>query len=364
MEEKEIFVKQINVFEILSRIIEHRKIYLKYCFIFGILGLSIAFLTPKKYSASVVLAPELNSEGLGNTLSSLASMAGFDLGDAESQEAIHLNIYPDVIVSTEFIEELLAVPVTMQDGTRISSFEEYLMGHQHTTPWNYPIMMLKKYISETLSNDNNNIVSTSTNEPKDYIQYSKKRYMLIDDVKDLVSCDIDKENGLISISVSCQDPVVCASVSADAQKILQKYIINYRTKKATVDVEYYKTLKEQTYNEYLSLQNRYAKMADANQDVNLYSLKSRIETLENEMHYQFNAYTQISAQLDIARNKLQERTPSFVVIQPSVVPIKADSPKKMIVTFVWIIIGFMVASMKVFGKDMLAKLKSELTKKS
>ena len=108
MENKEEVIKQIDLIELIKKMLKHIKLYTKVCLITGIIGIIVAFSIPKVYSSSVVLAPEMgNNNSFGGGLSSLASMAGIDLnqmGDADG--ALYLQIYPSIISSTTFIKEL------------------------------------------------------------------------------------------------------------------------------------------------------------------------------------------------------------------------------------------------------------------
>ena len=55
------------------------------------------------------------------------------------------------------------------------------------------------------------------------------------------------------------------------------------------------------------------------------------------MQLKYNTYTQLSDRVNAAQAKVQERTPDFVVLQPSLVPYKADSPRKILVLSITIV---------------------------
>lgn len=52
------------------------------------------------------------------------------------------------------------------------------------------------------------------------------------------------------------------------------------------------------------------------------------DRLENEMQLAFNTYSQCAQQLQLAKMKLQERTPVYTTIQPATVPQKPCGPKE------------------------------------
>ena len=102
---------------------------------------------------------------------------------------------------------------------------------------------------------------------------SKEEWKSIENIQDRISCDIDKENGLITLTVKAQDPNVCAIIADKGQKLLQQYITDYRTKKARNDLNYYIKLRSEANKEYIKAQKEYASFSDSNFDINLPSLQ-------------------------------------------------------------------------------------------
>ena len=95
----------------------------------------------------------------------------------------------------------------------------------------------------------------------------------------------------------------------------------------------------------------YAVFSDANQDLVLESYKAKLEDLENEMQLQYNNYQQISQQLQLAKAKLQERTPAFTTLQSASVPLKPTGPKRMVFVAFCMILTFIGTSVYVFKKN-------------
>lgn len=76
------------------------------------------------------------------------------------------------------------------------------------------------------------------------------------------------------------------------------------------------------------------------------------------MQLKYNAYTQLMDRVNVAEAKVQERTPDFVVLQPSLVPYKADSPKKLLIIIVYGVLGFIGATIWIFRKDIKKSFKA------
>lgn len=355
MEQKDEVVKQIDLIEIIKAMCKHIKLYSIVCISSGILGIIVAFSIPKVYSSSVVLAPEMgNNNSIGGGLSSLANMAGINLnkmGDVDG--ALYLQIYPSIISSTTFIKELEKIEVQPKDSPKAITFKDYLKTEKMAW-WNYPSAFLSKMLQDKKKEINKDHFVSELNK----YSLTKEEWKNIENIQGRISCDIDKENGLITLTVKAQDPSVCAVVADKGQKMLQQYITDYRTKKARTDLGYYVKLRSEANKEYIKAQREYATFSDANFDINLPSLQEKRDYLENQMQLKYNAYTQLMDRVNVAEAKVQERTPDFVVLQPSLVPYKADSPKKLLIIIVYGVLGFIGATIWVFRKDIKKSFKA------
>ena len=153
-----------------------------------------------------------------------------------------------------------------------------------------------------------------------------------------IACSVDKKTYVISLSVTDQDPLVCAVMADSVKNRLQLFITNYRTNKANIDLKYTEALYDKAKSEYEEARGKYAAFSDENNNLILQSVKSKLDDLENDMQLKFNNYSAMVSQLQLARAKVQERTPVFTTLQSATVPLKPSGPKRMIfvafITFV------------------------------
>ena len=183
-------------------------------------------------------------------------------------------------------------------------------------------------------------------------QLSKSDNDLVKGMRDNIKISTDKKTGIISIATVAQDPMV-AKMLADATRTqLQKYIIEYRTRKLRNDVEHYQSLVNQAKRDYEKVRKEYGKISDADMDVVLESVKLKQNDLENDMQLKYNTYTTLVAQLKAADAKLQERTPVFTTIQGAEVPVKPSGPKRVSFVLEMFISAFIILSVYVI-RDIL-----------
>lgn len=303
---------------------------------------------PRGYTTDTEIIPETQGDLNSNSgaLGSLASSFGFDMSNLESSDAITPMLYPDLLKDNGFIVSLFKIKIITQDGKIKTDYFTYISKYQKTAWWNKIIGGIKSKFAKK---------QASTNKQLDPYDLPKKTDDVVKKIRNSLSIKIDKKTGSITISVSDQDPLVCKTIADSTRTRLESFITNYRTKKAKDDYAYYKKLTEDAHAEYQKIRRQYGNYSDANEDVILQSVKSKQEDLENEMQLKYNAYTTLSTQMDAARAKVLAKTPAFTLIQGAAVPVKPESPKRMIFVLVWAFIAFAGTSIYVLRDIILPK---------
>jgi uncharacterized protein involved in exopolysaccharide biosynthesis len=171
---------------------------------------------------------------------------------------------------------------------------------------------------------------------------TKKEYDIVKSIIGKINCSVDKKTNVITIEVKDQDPQIAATIADSAQMHLQRTITDYRTKKARIDLEYMQKLFDEAHKEYTKARQKYASFGDANSKVVLQSVQSKLDDLENEMQLKYTIYQQVVEQLQLAKAKVQERTPAFTIVQEASVPVKHSSRPKIVTLIIWMILGFLL----------------------
>ena len=167
-------------------------------------------------------------------------------------------------------------------------------------------------------------------------------------------------NYIITISVTDQDPLVCASVADSVREHLQLFITRYRTGKARNDMEYYQDLMNKAKQDYDKAINAYSAYSDSHKNIIMQSYISQRDELENDMRVKFNIYTALQQQVEQAKARVQERTPAFTTLKCASVPIKPDGPKRVIYTLLIIVFTFFTTAFYLLsGKKILAQLRNK-----
>ena len=341
---------EIDIVGLILLLWSKRKRFIINCFIGGVLSIIIAFSIPKEYTSVVVMAPESSSgAGASGSLGALASMAGFNLGSLSgSEDALYPELYPQVISSTPFLCDLMSLQVENKVGDLSTTLYDYLGKHQKKTWWSKlmaaPIKMAKRMFGTA-------VVDTVMPTNGADMNMTRKQYLTMKSLDDKIGVNVDKGNFVITLSATMQDPKIAANVAAVVAEKLQDYIGQYRSAKARKDLAYTEQLYREAQEKYYNAQQIYAEYADQHQGVVKMRYQIEQDRLANEKDLAFNVYNQIAQQLEVARAKVAESTPVCVVVQPAIVPIKASSPKKMMMGLLYVFLAFFGTAAWIIIKD-------------
>ena len=335
MEEKKIL--NINVAEVIRLLRADKKKICIYSCVAGVIGVMLAFGTPKIYKSTVMLAPEESGNSFSGSISSLAAMVGMNMKIGQTGDALYPEIYPDLMESTRFLVGLFPIKVTTQNTHESYTYQDYIQNHQKLAIHEYPTDWITRLIEMIKAED-----ESGKGHKPDPFCLTKKEFDVCKNIKKKIDCTVDKKTNVITIEVEDQDPLIAATVADSVQEHLQRAITDYRTKKARVDLEYMEKLYSEASQQYKKARQKYAFFSDANSKVALQSVQSQLDELEYEMQLKYNIYQQVVEQLQLAKAKVQEKTPAFTIVQNATVPIKHSSRPKVVTLIIWMMLGFII----------------------
>lgn len=354
--------QEIDLMEYARKLWESRKTLLIASGIAAVLGVVIALTTPRQYTVTVTLAPESGKSG-GGSLSGIASMlgmGGFSMGS--DADALNVMLYPNIVSSTPFILDLMDTPVKTideeQPDTTLSGYlTEYTKKSLMGTVISLPFKAIEGVIS-LFKEEEPEVTGPGTIDP---FLLTKDQAKIAEGIKKLIVANVDKKTGITTVSVTMQDPMVAAMLTDTVLLKLKQHITKYRVSKAEDDCKYWENINNQRRDEYYAKQKEYAEYVDANKNVVLQSVQIEQERLQNDMQLAYQVYSNVATQLQMARAKVQEAKPVFVIVEPASVPLQASGTSRamtVIGTIFLIVAG--TAVWILFGKDFLSQLKNGL----
>lgn len=349
----------IDIMALVRSLWEDRKTIIICTAVFIVLGLVAALTMKRTYTVNTVMVPQLSS-GKTSSLSSLASLAGFDLGTSPSADLSPVT-YPQIVSSTPFRLELLHTPLHYEKADTAVSMLDYALNYDK------PGVMaaVKKYtiglpgvILGALRGEKEELSLPAegvTDGPKPLL-VNKDEEKLMTAIGNAVSLAVDKKEGLLTLSVTGSEPIQTAELALKAQQLLQAEITRFRTEKAEAELEYVQARYKEVKAEADHYQNLLASVTDRSQSMTTTRSRVEMERVRSKYTVANSIYLEMAKQLEQSKMQVKRDTPAFTIVQPVAVPTKpSNSRAKTLI--VWTFLGFVLGCGIVLLKGYLPKLK-------
>lgn len=316
-----------------------------WCFIFGVMGIIWALTRPFEYSSGVQLLPELPSQG-GSTisrLSSLAGLAGLDLDELNSTEAIRPDLYPSILQTTPFALHILNQKVYVEEFAKTMTLQDYFTQHK------------AGFSLWSLFSSENNTTQTllDTSKSEQVIKLTKIQEIFVKDIKSRISAGIDKKSGIINIGVKMPEAAMAATVARFSMDYLTHYVTNYRTEKAQKDLKFLTDRTTEARKRYEQAQNSLSSRKDRSLNLVMNVAQDPIKKLQYDFDLAYNLYSELSRQLEQAKIKVQQETPVFKVHEPPQVPLQRSEPKRTIIVLIFGMVGLIISVLYLLVKRII-----------
>ena len=344
-----------------KKLLKHKKYIASVTILSGILGCVVALTSARTYTVNVTMAPEVSGNSrAASSLSSITSMLGVgNLAMGSNNDALNITLFPEICSSTSFLSKLFDVKVTpytspkdIQSGVKPAepiSLYDFMLG-KHKPKSAFALWkegLFKKDKEEELMEDT---IMTGS-------YFNKEQTRVIMALQKSIQANVDKKTGVTSLQIVMSDPKVAQEIADTVCKRLQETVTDYRIKKSEQDYQYYKKLANEAQLAMIEAQAKYAASVDYDRSVILQSVNSEKQRLQQEVTLTQEIYMQMKQGEEMAKARIQEEKPVFVVIQPAVLPLKpSNSRKKVVLAFTFI--GFCLsAGWKLFGQEKYKEIK-------
>lgn len=329
---------EIDLIGIVDKVWSERRFLIKFTLAIFVIGVIIAFSLPRMYKSESKIIPEDTKEVAANKANSFASLLGLAVNDNSSME-ISADIYPDIIKSTPYLLEFANLKITPQGMAEMSLYE-YMTLHQKEAWWS-SIVQLPRKIGGLFAPE-----AIGKNDTVwDISRLSRQQRQFIRDLANSIHVNADKETGLITIDVLMQDPEVATSVAANIIQHLYAYITSYRTQKAREELKFIEDMYMEAHNAYDQTQERFRGYAKD------YKLGTSPVASQVNMDLAFGFYNMMAQQYEMAKVNVMKKRPIFSVIEPAMMPLNADSPRKMLIMLLSVGLGIFIGVIWIFIKD-------------
>lgn len=325
---------EISVSDIVSFIKSNRKRIAIWGGALAIAGIIYALLAQKEFESSTQLMPELqSSSALGKMggLSALAGLAGIDLNQMNTTDAVRPDLYPNILQSLPFGLYLLKQPVYVAENQKTMTLESFL--DEKGQSWMSTIIP-NKAPQQTLLLD--------PKKSSNAFELTKKQQDLINELQKRVIITFDRKTGVIVINAKMPDPVVAATVAQKSVEYLKEYVTSYRTDKARNQVKFLGTQVAEAKKRYQNAEARLANFRDQNRFLALQTAKIEEQRLQADYILAQNLFNNLSQQYEQAKIRVEEETPVFKTLEPATIPLKRSEPKRTLIVIGFGVIGLII----------------------
>lgn len=327
-----------------------------FCFI--LLGLFYAFSKPNEFTASCTFIPQSSSKQTSGSMSSLAAMAGLNLGNTGSNsDNISPYVYPQILEDVNFKKELIDIPIITNSHPNGITLREYLTDPQYQQKsfvstiikytFGLPGVIMnairgeKEEDSDLLRANADGGVVYLTGEDIDVISAIDKNISLV----------LNDKDGCIALVAKMNNPEMAAGLAKITFDLLESYIINLKIEKAQTTLDYLNERVEEARTEYEEKQALLARYQDANRGITSNIYKTREEQLTNDYRLSYMIYSELSTQQVQVALKVKEDAPVLTIVKAIIVPYKKSNTSKSTLLMVFAFLGGCVSVALVFGFD-------------
>ena len=322
---------EIDLIELLKTAWNGRKQIIIISFVFVLVGVAAALLSPVVYSSSTTFINSQTESSSSSGLSGVASLVGINLGGMSSGSEIPPTMYPQLGESIEFKRDLLNSYIDEKEQIKL---EDFLANYND----------IEKSVTE-----NNNKLFIS--------EYEDALFNIINDV---VSISVNQKDGFITITANMPNSEYAANTCINAREILQQTVINNRIKSAKQKLEYSEEQLNSKRIEFEEVQNKLAYFNDSNLNLVTSSVINERDKLEAEFQIINAVMIELSKQVEQRKLQVSEDTPVFSIVKEASMPVTRSYPKRTQMVLIFGFIGLVASISYTLVKSPIAQILKEI----
>lgn len=322
---------------------------------FMVLGLLVALFSKKEYTASTIFVPQTSQQRGGSSISSLASLAGINLGQMGG-DMLSPTVYPQLLSNVDLLKELMYTPVKFEEWPEKITLYDYYTDPEYNKMTffgavkKYTIGLPGVIIGAIKGKDEENVDAAGLDG---LAVYTEREYQCKKVLSDLISVSINDKDGYIELSVRMPEAVAAAEVATTVFNLLEKYVTEYKIEKAKATLDFVNDRFNEAKEDFEQKQLAYAKFRDANRGQLTATAQITEDRLRKEYDMANTIYTELARQKTQVELQVKEDTPVLSVVQPIVVPFERSKPRRAIILIAFTFLGGCLGCASVFGLDFI-----------
>lgn len=338
--------EEVDIVELIKKMWLNRKLIIMITVVFMVLGLVVALVSPKVFTASCDVVPQTSDDNSAKSqMSSLAKLAGIDLAQDQNGKTLSPYVYENILRSTKFRKELMQTKIKFEEADRPVSFFEYYTSEEFNKPTviDYALKYtvgLPWIILDAIRGEQPEPDYSALGGGKSKIETtSKEEYETMKILDEAVVLTLDDKKGYVTITVNMPEPLAAAQLAQATVDLLQQYITVFKVEKVQSNLDFVQGRYDEVKAEFEDVQARRARYRDANHNTIKNQARIEMERLEAEYQLAMNVYGELAMQLEQAKIKVKETIPILTIINPVTVPYKKTKPSRAMILIAFTFLG-------------------------
>jgi len=334
--------ESISLLDILLVIARNRRLIGITTALFLALGLLIAVFSPNEYTASARMIRETQTESGGGLAGGLAALRGLGISVGGGSVGLTAETYPDILRSrevrlaiarSEFHFEDVDGPMTLVDYySRDPGIVKLALTGIKKVTIGLPGTIMGMFRDKTLAagvNSGNGNLQFLTEEEEETIER----------LGDMVSVNVDRNSGLMTISVTTRQPLLSAQLAQTFINHLTKRVREIYTKKAQEDLEFIRERFGEAQQQLEVAEEKLAQFMDRNRNPQTAQLLTEMERLQRQVTFKTQLYSDLQTQLMQSEIEFQRSQPVITLLEAPVPPLEKSGPKRKMIVIICLMLG-------------------------
>lgn len=359
--------ESISLLDILLVIARNRRLIGITTALFLALGLLIAVFSPNEYTASARMIRETQTESGGGLAGGLAALRGFGISIGGGSVGLTAETYPDILRSREVRLAIARSEFQFEDvdGPLI------LVDYYSRDPGIVKLALtgIKKVTiglpGTIMGMFRDKAIATGVNSSSGNLQFlTEEEEETIERLGDMVSVSVDRNSGIMTISVTTRQPLLSAQLAQTFINHLTERVREIYTKKAREDLKFIRERFGEAQQELEVAEEKLAQFMDRNRNPQTALLRTEMERLQRQVTFKTQLYSDLQTQLMQSEIEFQRSQPVITLLEAPVPPLEKSGPRRKVTVMVALFLGLFGGIGLSYAKTYLGNLNTSQGDKS
>jgi uncharacterized protein involved in exopolysaccharide biosynthesis len=346
---------EISILDLLLTLVDNRSLILRTVLVVTVVGLAYAVLASEQYttSAKVIRETEQETPGLSN-MGGISALRGLGINLGRSSGGLTPAAYSNVLSSREVRLAVVQDTFAFPDAESPMTFVEYV----NRPPGFFGLVVkytlgLPGVVKRIMVGPDS--LHASANEGAT-APLTEAESRAIDAIAERVNASVDDETGLMTITVTAEDPILASDITESFLRHLTTRIRSLRTTKVREQLEFVESRFTEAEQELTEAEDRLAQFLERNQNPTTASLRFKEDRLRRQVSFKEQLYSDFQSQLTQTRLDLQRQQPVITVVENPVPPRKRSGPRPVLIGVLSILFGLFLGVGAAFLRALFSSL--------